>query len=57
MSVTSTPSLEAPAALMERCAGPTYRLAFFITRNHADAEEIVQRETLERALDALPAQA
>lgn len=30
------------AALMERFSGSMYRLAFGITRNHADAEEIVQ---------------
>jgi RNA polymerase sigma-70 factor, ECF subfamily len=30
------------AALMARFSGPMYRLAFGITRSHADAEEVVQ---------------
>ena len=30
------------ATLMERFSGPMYRLAFGITRNHADAEEVMQ---------------
>lgn len=33
---------DALAALMERFSGAMYRLAFGITRNHADAEEVVQ---------------